>query len=88
MLEIWDELDAFERVESYLADEGFFADGEARGLVAEVFFAYGLSRSLRRTSWPVPTEPCRLPLAACRIGRAGEAPRAPGRFAIGPWERS
>jgi para-aminobenzoate synthetase component 1 len=86
VLEIWDAGDPLGELEDYLADAGFF--GGQEDLVADVFLGYEISRSLRRTRWPDPPEPCRLPLAAARIHRADEQPPAPGRFAIGEWRRT
>ncbi len=87
MLELRSAEGAFEALEAYLRDEGFFA-GADDGRVADVFLGHGLSRPLRRTATPDPPEPCPVPLLACRV-RAGE--REPGRaggFRIGDWERS
>ena len=85
MLEVWKPEGAFGAVEDYLRGEGFFA-GEV-GDYADLFLAYGLSRSLRREPHPDPPGPCRLPLAACRIRRHGEETGA-GAFSIGEWEPS
>ncbi|MEX0817444.1 MAG: anthranilate synthase component I family protein, partial [Gaiellales bacterium] len=52
----------------------------------DVYLGYALSRSLRRTSAPDPPEPCRLPLAACRIRRSLEQSPPTGDFAVGEWE--
>ena len=83
MLEVWEAEGAFDAVEDYLRDAGFFA-GRA-GDYADVFLGYGLSRVLRRERHPGPPEPCRLPLAACRIGAFEEASEA-GGFSLGEWE--
>lgn len=89
MLELRTPEGAFERVESYLRDRGFFAPG-GEDLVADLYLGYGLATSLRRTTAPAPPEPCPLPLAAVRA-------RAPEIVAdsnylpsarIGQWERS
>jgi para-aminobenzoate synthetase component I len=87
VLEVWGSDEPFAEVEAHLRDAGFFSGG-AEGLVADVFFAYASSRRLRRAPWPDPPEPCRLPLAACRIHPVKDEPRAAGRFEIGKWERS
>ena len=87
MLELWAGDDPFGEVEGYLRDAGFFAGG-ADGLVADVFFAYGISERMRRAPWPDPPEPCRLPRAAARIRPAVEPARVGGPFAIGEWRRS
>jgi para-aminobenzoate synthetase component I len=83
MLEVWEAEGALDAVEGYLRDAGFFA-GRA-GDYADVFLGYGLSRVLRRERHPDPPEPCRLPLAACRIGALEEA-RDAGDFSVGEWE--
>ena len=84
MLELWSSEGAFSRIEEHLREAGFF--GSAEDLVADVYLGYALSRSLRRTSAPDPPEPCRLPLAACRIRRASERALPAGGFSIGEWE--
>ncbi|MGH3045353.1 MAG: anthranilate synthase component I family protein [Gaiellaceae bacterium] len=85
MFEIWDAENPLAELEGSLADAGFFGRDN---LVADIFLGYGISRSLRRSPWPDPPEPCRLPLVAARIHRADEQPAAIGRFAIGEWQRS
>jgi para-aminobenzoate synthetase component I len=75
---------AFEALQDYLAEQGFFTDG--RAFVADLYLGYGLSRVLRRTAAPDPPEPCRLPLLACRIRREAEPTPPPGEFLIGGWE--
>jgi para-aminobenzoate synthetase component 1 len=82
-----DELGSLAEVEQALQDAGFFAGG-AEGLIADLYLGYCLSRPLRRTAAPDPPEPCLLPAAGLRIRRANEAPRAPGPFEVGEWERS
>jgi para-aminobenzoate synthetase component 1 len=84
VLELWSSEGAFARIEEYLREAGFFASAEA--LVADVYLGYALSRSLRRTSAPSPPEPCRLPLAACRIRPRLEPSHRVGTFSIGEWE--
>ena len=77
---------AFERIESWLAERGFFAPG-GEHLRADLFLGYGLSQEIRRSTSPAPPEPCRsLPLAACRIGDA-LTPEA-GRVEVGEWEQT
>jgi para-aminobenzoate synthetase component I len=77
---------AFERIEAWLRERGFFAPG-GEGLVADLYLGYGLSQPLRRRVPVSPPEPCPLPLAAVAVRGA---PRAltPGPVRIGPWERS
>ena len=77
--------DPFAEVESYLRDEGFFTGG-ADGLVADLYLGYGLSRQIRRGPSPDPPEPCRLPLAACRIRSASDGVRPAGSYRIGEWK--
>jgi para-aminobenzoate synthetase component 1 len=87
VLEIWEPVDAFERLDAYLRDAGFFAarDAAPRDVAADVFLAYGLSTTLRRSAAPPPPEPCALPLLACQIRRVAEKSRAPGGFSVGRW---
>jgi para-aminobenzoate synthetase component 1 len=90
LLEIRDSVGAFERIEEWLADRGFFSpDHEER--VADVYLGYGLSQSIRRDASTPPPEPCpALPLAACRVRPAD--PLATDCYkdalAIGAWERT
>ena len=87
MLELSSPERAFERIEAYLHERGFFAPG-GEELVADLYLGYGLSQPLRRGSSPAPPEPCPLPLAAVRerdsvaLSNYLLSPR------IGPWERS
>jgi para-aminobenzoate synthetase component 1 len=62
---------AFAEIEAYLDEERFWS---RRDCVADLYLGYGLSEPLRRTAAPAPPEPCRLPLAACRI-RVNSSPR-------------
>lgn len=78
---------AFERVEEWLRERGFFAPG-GEELVADLYLGYGLSAGIRRTAGDGPPEPCRLPLAACALSAASSEPGPPGGFTIGPWTRS
>ncbi len=89
MLEIHEAEGAFERIEGWLREQGFFGGG-ATGVVADLYLGYGLSSALRRAPWASPPEPCPLPLAACRIRPVDEPwPAAARRPAgIGDWERS
>jgi para-aminobenzoate synthetase component I len=90
VLEIRDAGGAFERLEEWLRERGFFRPG-GEDLVADLYLGYGLSQAIRRRDRPRPPEPCpALPLLACAIARPG-APGADGhagRCAIGDWERS
>ena len=90
MLELRSPDGAFERIEAYLRERGFFAAGGER-LEADLYLGYGLSESLRRTSTPAPAEPARLPLAAVAVRDVtGSEPvrSAAGTVRIGQWERS
>jgi len=84
MLEVWDGADPFAAVEDHLTARGFL--GGPGDAVADVFFAYRISETLRRVGTPAPPEPCRLPRAACRIRRAQEERPAPGPCTLGTWE--
>jgi para-aminobenzoate synthetase component I len=86
VLEVWSADDPLGELEGYLTESGFLGGDDE--LVADVFLGYGISHALRRSPWPDPPEPCRLPLVAARIRRADEPPRAPGGFRIGEWRRS
>ena len=85
MLELNEAAGAFGRLEEYLADEGFWARGDA---VADLYLGYGLSAALRRTAAAAPPEPCPLPLLACAIRPERRRPAPPGRCAVGGWERT
>ena len=98
MLELHTPDGAFERIEAYLGEHGFFAPG-GENLEADLYLGYGLSESLRRTRGQARPEPCPLPLAAVRVRdmSGGLSPRvrdmsrglSPGLSpAIGQWERS
>ena len=63
LLEIHEAVRAFERIESWLLERGFFAAG-GESLVADLYLGYGLSETIRRTAGRTPSEPCPLPLAA------------------------
>ncbi len=84
MLEIYEAEGAFARIESYLLDAGFFGGG-AGGLCADLYLGYGLSCTLRRSPEPGPPDPCRLPLAACRVRPEREQEPEASSYAIGDW---
>jgi para-aminobenzoate synthetase component 1 len=87
LLELRDPRGAFERIETWLRDRGFFASG-GEDLVAELYLGYGLSQAIRRSSTPAPPEPCpALPLAACRLADRATAPRSE-RVQIGDWAQT
>ncbi|HEU5491634.1 MAG TPA: anthranilate synthase component I family protein [Gaiellaceae bacterium] len=89
LLEIHDADGAFERIETWLLDHGFFGHG-ADDPVAEVYFGYGLSDAIRRGRSTPPDEPClALPLAACRLASESlVTDRYKDGFALGEWERT
>ena len=90
MLELRSPDGAFERIESYLRERGFFAPG-GEELAADLYLGYGLSAPLRRHASPLPPEPCPLPLAAVAVrDLRGPGPdmSVPGAVSIGHWERS
>ncbi|HEX4930800.1 MAG TPA: anthranilate synthase component I family protein [Gaiellaceae bacterium] len=90
MLELSSPDGAFERIEAYLRERGFFAPG-GEGLEADLYLGYGLSAPLRHHATPLPPEPCPLPLAAVSVRDVpGPGPdRSVSATAeIGPWERS
>jgi len=66
MLELHEPEGAFERIDSWLREQGFFRPG-GEHLVADLYLGYGLSATIRRTTTPAPDEPCPLPLAACAV---------------------
>jgi para-aminobenzoate synthetase component I len=89
VLELHSPEGAFEQIEAYLRERGFFAPG-GEELEADLFLGYGLSEPLRRTASPAPPEPCPLPLAAVRPRARGEeiVLQEHNVPAIGVWERS
>ena len=91
MLELRSPDGAFERIETYLRERGFFAPG-GEELVADLYLGYGLSEPLRRTAVAAPPEPCpALPLAAVAIrDTMGSDPdmSATDGVRIGAWERT
>jgi para-aminobenzoate synthetase component I len=87
MLEVWDGLDPVGAVEDYLEAAGFFHGGAA-DVVADVYFGYAISERLRRLAVPAAPEPCRLPLAACRVRPARETDGTPGRCSVGDWTQT
>ena len=90
MLELSSPDGAFERIEAYLREHGFFVPG-GEELEADLYLGYGLSAPLRRHATPLPPEPCPLPLAAVAVrDTMGPGPDRSdsGRFHIGDWERT
>jgi para-aminobenzoate synthetase component 1 len=88
-LEIREVDGAFKRIETWLAEHGFFSPG-GDDLIADVYLGYGLSQAIRRSKVPAPPEPCpALPLAACRMGnRDHAAARGESSSDIGEWEQT
>jgi para-aminobenzoate synthetase component 1 len=86
VLELHSPEGAFERIEAYLRDRGFFALG-GEELVADLYLGYALSEPLRRTNAPAPPEPCPLPLAAVSVRDTSQG-LSLGHVSIGQWERS
>jgi para-aminobenzoate synthetase component 1 len=87
-LELREPEEAFQRLEEWLHERGFFAPG-GEDLVADVYLGYGLSQAIRRDPTPPPPEPCpALPLAACCVRRAGSDLVAPSHelLSVGEWE--
>jgi para-aminobenzoate synthetase component 1 len=87
-LEIREPDGAFERIETWLRDRGFFRAG-AEDLVADVYLGYGLSHAIRRDSTPPPPEPCAaLPLAACRMRRERPFGITSSPLRVGEWDQA
>ena len=92
MLELRSREGAFERIEEWLRDRGFFAPG-GEGFVADLYLGYGLSEPLRRrrdvAAAPEPCPPLPVAAVAVRPRPAGTRPGSdPGHVRIGQWERS
>ncbi len=86
MLELHSPEAAFEQIEAYLRERGFFAPG-GEELEADLYLGYGLSEPLRRTDAPAPPEPCPLPLAAVAVRDTSEG-LSLGHVSVGQWERT
>jgi para-aminobenzoate synthetase component I len=91
VLEVHEPAGAFERIEAWLRSRGFFQPG-GEELVAHLYLGYGLSETIRRKAGPSPTEPCRLPLAACAVRPVVHPGVRDGNgddsFEIGEWQRT
>ena len=86
MLELRSPEGAFEQIETYLRERGFFAPGGEK-LEADLYLGYGLSEPLRRTAVPTPPEPCPLPLAAVAVRDVSQG-LSLGHVSLGQWERT
>jgi para-aminobenzoate synthetase component 1 len=92
-LEIYEPEGAFERLEDWLLDRGFFAEG-GEGLSADLYVGYGCSAAIRRDRTAAPPEPCRLPLVSCVVRydnydfRDGATDDRDGTLGFGEWERT
>ena len=86
-LELREPEGAFERLEDWLRERGFFAPGGER-LSADLYLGYGLSQVIRRTATTAPAEPCpELPLLACRLRSEYEiAQHVAEDCRVGDWE--
>jgi para-aminobenzoate synthetase component 1 len=77
---------AFRALERHLEEAGFWG---ADGLVADVYFGYGLSDAICRSPAPSPPEPCPLPLLACRVEPClGTRSQDVSGFVLGEWTPS
>ena len=85
MLQLDAYVGAFQTLEDYLRDHGFFQPGSNPRLRANIYLGYGLSEPLRRFDRAAPPEPCPLPLLACRLDGDHEPAPSPGSFQLGPW---
>ncbi len=90
-IEILEPVGAFDRIEGWLREHGFFAPG-GEHLEADLYLGYGLSSTIRRGRSPGPPEPCPLPLAACTVRSREyvveyENGGAEG-LEIGPWRQT
>ena len=90
-IEIHEPVGAFERIEAWLRERGFFTSGSEH-LQADLYLGYGLSSTIRRGRSQGPPEPCPLPLAACTVRRQDpvgdfDNTREEG-LAVGPWRKT
>ena len=91
MFELHEPEDAFEQLQEWLREQGFFGPG-GEGLVADLYLGYGLSSRIRRTRGAPPPEPCRLPLVACAVRPVGHVDvnddNEVAEMRIGSWHRT
>ena len=86
--------DPFGLLDAFLAEHGFGVWNEpfvpaADGLVADLHIGYRLAASLPGVTVPQPPDPCPLPALACHVRPAeGDRRGVPGRFAVGPFDRT
>ncbi len=85
MLQIDNPDGAFQILERYLRDHGFFEPDADPSLRGHIYLGYGLSAPLRRHGAELPEEPCPLPLAACSIRAVRDELPVPGSFSVGSW---
>ena len=87
MLELRSAEGAFDAIEAWLRERGFFVPG-GETLCADLFLGYGLSAPLRRLGGAPPPEPCpALPLAACAVrDDRYVVENANGDYRVGAWE--
>ncbi len=88
VLELYDSAGAFQILEAYLRERGFFGPAHDPDLRADVYLGFGLSQSLRRTAEPAPSEPCPLPLLACSVRAVSTPAPIPRPFGLGEWTPS
>jgi para-aminobenzoate synthetase component I len=86
VLELHSPEGAFEQIEAYLRERGFFAPG-GEELEADLYLGYGLSEPLRRTATPGPPERCRLPIAAVALRDTSQG-LSLGHVSVGRWQRT
>ena len=89
-LELHEADGAFERLEAWLRERGFFTP-QGADLVADLYLGYGLSSTIRRHRAPPPPEPCPLPLLACSVRHPGyvvEYDNSSDELRFGPWQRT
>ena len=88
LLEVREPANAFGRIEEWLRERGFFAQG-GEGLGADLYLGYGLSQAVRRDTSAPPPEPCpTLPLAACRVQPKASPSEGRDRLSVGEWEQT
>jgi para-aminobenzoate synthetase component 1 len=87
VLELWSAEGAFDEIERWLRERGFFQPG-GEDLIADLYLGYGLSQTIRRDSAPPPPEPCPLPLAAVSVRSSAGTGLRPSEIETGRWERT